>query len=182
MASKKTNKMLLYHPDHQSHVAAVEKLRNLLRNSFGIHLSVGTHSNWRDFAESAGKQFTNIVIVLSPRLLELCKAYEDKAVGLENKFETLRKERCYEYIPCVAMKTLQTLTQENPDKCMFSLHFVLFGSDSFLLEDFKSIYDFLKRIASTFDYKLLDDSADLGENGFLKASLEQLILRLRGSQ
>lgn len=179
----KPEKMLLYHPDDQWHVDIVKELRHLLRDRFGIHLLTDNTDNWRDFAESVGERFTDLVIILSPGLLELCKAYEDKTCG-RSEFEKLLQKRKYRYTPCVAMKKLQSLIQHNPHTCQINLQFVLFYPDSSLLDEFLNIYSFLQRGSTYFICDL-----HVRENAFrqsrlmvrrYKDNLRELVLRLKG--
>ena len=176
---KNREKMFLYHPDNPEHEDKVDKIRSVL-HARDIILCNDKYDNWRDFAETAGKEFPEIVIILSEGLLKLCKAYENKANGHVNDFDVLRQQRNYEYTPCVAMKKLQTLIQENPDSCPFSLHLVSFECDDDLIEDFLNLYDCLKRTSCWAYYNLYISTSNITEQKVHRRNLKRLIKALNG--
>ena len=182
LAKRKPQKMLLFHPDNQYHESAVQELCKLLQDTFDIHL-VDSATNWRDFAESAGKAFTEIIFIVSQGLLRVCKAYRDERVDRET-FDDLIQQRRYEYAPCVVLHKLQILIQDSPDSCRFSLHLVSFKSDNYLVEVFLNEFDFLKRYSYCYKYNLcLKENIEDEEMETVKPdrkSLKELILRLRG--
>ena len=179
----KLRKMLLCHPDNEWHAEVVKEFRYLLRDRFGIHLVSDNTDNWRDFAESVGEKFTDLVIILSPGLLELCKAYEDETCD-RSEFEKLLQKRKYKYTPCVAMKKLQSLIQHNPHICQFTLHFVLLYPDTSLVDDFLNIYSFLQRGSSYFVCDLYVRVNTSRQSRLIiqryKDNLRELVLRLKG--
>ena len=145
--------------------------------------STKLHANWRDFAEKAGTEYTEIVIVLSRGVYEICEAYRDRSTEKE-ALNALRRTRQYEIIPCVVLQKLQTLIQENPDTQSFSVHIISFETDSTLIEEFLSTFDFLKRCRHCYTYCLtatLDYQTNPGSFGRLNVSdLKLLLRRLKG--
>ena len=178
-AEIKREKMLLYHPDNTQHENKVDELHSVL-HAYDICLLTDTTVNWRDFAEAVGKEFTEVVIILSTGLFDLCKAYEDKALGHDNDFDVLRQTRNFEYIPCVAMKKLQTLIQENPDRCPLSVHIVSFERGDNLFEEFQDLYCFLKRNARCFYYNLCFGANNIKEQRIHEENIRRLISGLKG--
>lgn len=143
----------------------------------------GLDLNWRDFAEMAGTDYTEIVIVISSGLLQLCKLFQNKSSDKE-QLEAFKRERNYELIPCVVLQKLQTLIQDNPNTTSFSVHFVSFDPDSYLTEEFLNTFNFLRRCSNCYSYCLSinfknntngDTSLELN-----KTDLKLLLWRLKG--
>ena len=184
LARQNSEKMLIYHQENECHIDAVSELQNL-SEAFGVKLVTNGDLNWRDFAEMAGRKFTEIVIVMSVGLFQICKSYKYKNEFSNQKiFEKLLKERHYEYVPCVVMDKLQILIQENPENCNFSVHFVSLQSDCNLTEEFINTFDFLKRGSNCFSYKLnLNDSENSDKDNSVQLDrkcLVTLLSRLKG--
>ena len=152
IAKQTSEKMLLFHNDSNDHVKAINTLQEL-GNHCGIQLVTEGALNWRDFAEMAGSHFTEIVIILSLKLLQLCTFYKQQSKDRDRiLFENLLKERHYENIPCVVLHKLQILTQQTIGSCTFSVHIVSFETDNDLVEEFIKTFDFLKRGSNCFVY------------------------------
>lgn len=141
------------------------------------------NANWRDFAEMAGTRYTEIVFVMSPRLLQLCRTFPNKFSDPEG-FEALRRERHYDLIPCVVLEKLRTLIQENAQNCNFSVHLVSLDSDNSLSKEFLNMFDFLKRCPNCFPYHLSEFNRVETIQEFSvqlnKTDLKQLLRRLKG--
>lgn len=145
--------------------------------------TVYPNANWRDFAEMAGTRYTEIVFIMSPRLLQICSTFTNRAIDPDG-FEALRRERHYDLIPCVVLEKLQTLIQENAQNCNFSVHLVSLGWDSSLSEEFLNTFDFLKRCSNCFIYSLSElHTVETNEEITVrlnKTDLKQLLRRLKG--
>jgi hypothetical protein len=151
MTTKTKNVMIFTHPDTVKHEEDVEDLVTCLQmydiqvyNRPEIHFQ-----NWRDFAEKAGEEYKDIVIVMSRGLIDLCEIYKSKGrttyvdkienvtetnlhrtKQLENKqtsderwFELL-EQRNGEYIPCVALDKIRIVLQDGQSDV--GIHFVTF--------------------------------------------------------
>ena len=169
--------MLLYHPDSPEHEYKIESLCSVLQANH-VNVCKDGADNWRDFAEMAGSEYPEIIIILSEGLLKLCKAYENKSNSQGNNFDVLRQQRKYDYIPCVAMKKLQTLIQENPANCPFSLHFVSFRCGKDMFQNFRDLYGFLKSIKCCFYYNIYTNNDDTKEIKIHTQNLKRLITAL----
>ena len=145
--------------------------------------SPGLRANWRDFAEKAGTEYTEVVIVLSRGLYEICEAYRDRSLDKE-ALNALRKERQYDIVPCVVLQKLQTLIQENPYTDSFSVHIISFETDTKLIEKFCNTFNFLKRFRNCYAYTLsstYDNQTNNMHSGRLNnADLKLLLQRLKG--
>ena len=143
----------------------------------------GMRANWRDFAEKAGTDYTEIVIVVSRGLYKICEAYRNKSTEKE-ALDALRRERQYEIIPCVVLQKLQTLIQESPDTDSFSIHIISFETDTALIEEFLYTFDFLKRCSYCFIYCLpamyKDQTVHDNSVGLNVADIKLLLRRLKG--
>lgn len=141
------------------------------------------NANWRDFAEMAGKDYTEIVFIMSPLLLQLCKTFLPRFSDRE-RFEDLRRKRHYDLIPCVVLNKLQTLVQDNAQNCNFSVHLVSLGSDTSLSEEFLNTFDFLKRCSNCFIYCLSElQTVETNQEISVrlhKTDLKHLLRRLKG--
>ena len=172
-------KMLLAHPDTPIHERAIREFSQILQDKFGIHL-VESAVNWRDFAESAASSFKEIVIIMSPGLLNICKAYKEHNFNRE-RFESMLKVRKYEYIPCIVLQKLQYFIEDNPNDLSVAIHLVSFSRDIDSMDIFLDEFDFLKRYRCCYLYKLClndDASESLQLN---KDKLMQMIIRLKGN-
>lgn len=206
-ARLRREKMLVFHPDDRYHEACITKLRDFSEQfelllvpdiptdtelntdadvNEEMHFVNGTsgiRANWRDFAEKAGTDYTEIVIVMSRGLYQICEAYRNKT-SEKDALDALRRERQYEIIPCIVLQKLQTLIQESPETDSFSIHIISFETDTTLIEEFLYTFDFLKRYTYCFIYCLpamyKDQTGHDNSVGLNVADMELLLRRLKG--
>ena len=173
-------KMLLAHPDNPNHESAIREFSQILQDKFGIHL-VESAVNWRDFAESAASKFKEIVIIMSPGLLNICKAYKEHNFDRE-KFESMLKVRNYEYIPCIVLQKLQYFIEDNPNDLSVAIHLVSISCDINSMDIFLDEFDFLKRYRYCYLYKLYLKNNASESLQLNKEKLMQMIIRLKGNK
>ena len=110
--------MLLCHVDDTNH-SVIENIKMTL-HEHGVQLHDNQCNNWRDFAESAVDEYSEIVMIMSEELCQLCNDFNSR----RPPDEALLERRHFQNIPCIVMEKLKTLLQDNPERESFFLHLV----------------------------------------------------------
>lgn len=158
------NKILLWYPDHSKHDRNVVTMQSVLSKS-GINIINASSENHRDFVTLIGREYTDIVIVVSDDLCQMCQ-------------EILTPSKCDNTLNDV-MEKLRCLTIEQPGRRDFTVHIVSMENEentgiNLVLRLFQ-VYQFILSTKNYFVYYIQDSNVRPLENSPV---LARLVVRL----
>ena len=146
--------LLIYYPDNDKHINKVNKLKNILQDNFGAHVVFPFSTSSEVFSRSKSSEYTDIIIVISEGLYDVCKNYRVKATDDLTLISSVDNNAINGIL-----EIFKTLHMQSKVEFGYAVHFVSFGLDSILTEKFKENIDFPK---SKVNQDIHDLNIDMG--------------------